>query len=412
MKTILSPESYGAFSRRAHLASVRDRFPVTASIEVTARCNCRCLHCYVNLPAGDATARAGELSLTEHVRLLDELAEAGTLWLLYTGGEPLLRPDFLDIYQEAKRRGFLITLFTNGTLIDVRVADTLAEWRPFLVEITLYGATAPTYDAITRVPGAFARCLRGIDLLLDRGVPLRLKSVVLRENLHELEHMQRLATERGLDFRFDAELNPRLDGAKTPLGHRIAPVDLVRLDAENERRMEEWGDFCGRTGVGAAPEMRAATVYDCGAALTTLAVDPAGRISPCGMARMQGYDFRRGTVADAWGAFLKSERERPTTRETRCTYCGLRNVCGMCPAYGWLENGDPEAPVDFLCHVAHLRAALLGLEVPAHGDCPYCPGGVRRHQLEREIVQLKSPSTGADRALHPLDGTGAATAED
>src|SRR6185503_239215 len=104
-----------------------------------------------------------ELTLDEHRRILDQMAAAGCLWLLYTGGEILARRDFLDIYTHAKRNGFLITLFTNGTMITEKVADYLAEWRPFSVEITVYGRTRATYERLTGVPGSYDKCMRGID---------------------------------------------------------------------------------------------------------------------------------------------------------------------------------------------------------------------------------------------------------
>src|SRR6185503_14498755 len=123
--------------------------PLSGTIEVTRRCPLTCLHCYNNLPMTDTASRARELTCQEHCRLLDELADAGCLWLLYTGGEIFARHDFFEIYQYAKKKGFLITLFTNGTLITERVADMLVQWRPFSIEITLYGYTRQTYERLT-----------------------------------------------------------------------------------------------------------------------------------------------------------------------------------------------------------------------------------------------------------------------
>src|ERR1035437_1714272 len=103
---------------------------------------------------GDLAAKHCELTYEEHCRILDEVAEAGCLWLLFTGGEIFARKDFLEIYTYAKKQGFLITLFTNGNLITPQIADYLVEWRPFSIEITLYGATRETYEALTGVRGS------------------------------------------------------------------------------------------------------------------------------------------------------------------------------------------------------------------------------------------------------------------
>jgi MoaA/NifB/PqqE/SkfB family radical SAM enzyme len=163
----MNEATYSAFSLGVHQRTSGKRVPMEVTIEVTRRCPLECLHCYNNLPMSDTGARAQELTLEEHCKLLDELSAAGCLWLCYTGGEIFARIDFLDIYREAKKRGFLITLFTNGTLITPRVADYLAEWQPFSIEITLYGATRETYEALTRIPGSYDRCIRGIRLLLE-----------------------------------------------------------------------------------------------------------------------------------------------------------------------------------------------------------------------------------------------------
>ena len=137
------------------------------SIEVTRRCPLECLHCYNNLPVGDMEAKSRELSKEEHFRILDELVEMGCFWILYTGGEIFARKDFLEIYTFAKQKGFIITLFTNGILINEKIADYLREYPPFAIEITLYGRTKETYEALTQLPGSYDRCMRGIRLLVE-----------------------------------------------------------------------------------------------------------------------------------------------------------------------------------------------------------------------------------------------------
>src|ERR1700684_4708420 len=160
--------SYGAFSAELHQRHSGQRAPLQVSIEVTRRCPLECQHCYNNHSMVDQDARSREMTTEEHFRMLDELVEMGCFWLLYTGGEIFARKDFLEIYTYAKKKGFLITLFTNGTLINERIADHLAQYRPFAIEITLYGATRATYEAMTQIPGSYDRCMRGIRLLLER----------------------------------------------------------------------------------------------------------------------------------------------------------------------------------------------------------------------------------------------------
>ncbi len=131
MECELFPKSgYGEFSERLHQKAASLHIPVSGSLEVTQRCNLRCMHCYIPLSKRKGPRKV-ELSISEIQHILDEIKEAGCLWLLLTGGEPLLRTDFLDIYKFAKHKGFLLTLFTNGTLLTPRIADVLCEWRPF-----------------------------------------------------------------------------------------------------------------------------------------------------------------------------------------------------------------------------------------------------------------------------------------
>jgi len=204
--------TYGAFSADLHQRQAGQRSPMQVSIEVTRRCPLECQHCYNNLPMGDQDARQREMTTEEHFRVLDELVEMGCFWLLYTGGEIFARRDFLDIYTYAKKKGFIITLFTNGTLVTERIADHLVAWRPFAIEITLYGLTKDTYERLTGIPGSFDKCMRGIRVLLDRGLPLALKTVAVSTNRHEIPAMKRFVEEElGVQFKFDSMINPRID---------------------------------------------------------------------------------------------------------------------------------------------------------------------------------------------------------
>ena len=143
---------YGVFSERLHQKLANQRYPIFGSVELTFRCNLRCVHCYVTGAAQDCPAQ-NELTVTELDNLFAQMAEEGCFWLLLTGGEPLLRQDFSEIYISAKRKGMLINLFTNGTLI---TRTWRISWRigsPSLIEITIYGRTQATYERITGVPG-------------------------------------------------------------------------------------------------------------------------------------------------------------------------------------------------------------------------------------------------------------------
>lgn len=396
--------AYGAWSARVH-AQLRERgrLPLSGTLELTHRCPLRCQHCYNNLPLADQQARGRELTLAEYHRILDEIAEAGCLWLLLTGGEIFARPDFFDIYAHAKRKGFLVTLFTNATMMTPAVADRLAAQPPFSIEVTLYGYQRATYEHLTGISGSFERSLRGVRYLHERGLPLKLKTVATLLTQDEVFRLQAFAEkDLGVEFRFDGLLNPRLDGSQTPLALRVTPAELVRLDLADQRRGSEWQQLAERSP--ARTHAPSDQLYHCGAGVSSFAVDPAGDLRLCVLSQQQRFSLRAGSFAEGW-AFLGGLRATKRTRDSACIRCGLKDLCGMCPAQGDLHRpGAVDQPVEHLCHTAHLRARALGIAVPEHGACAYCPGGESFALLEQQAQRLRADAPDQEplsRQHHP-----------
>ena len=387
--------TYGDFSSLIHERQKGRRAPMEVSIELTHRCPLECQHCYNNLPMSDENARRQELSFDEHIRLLDELVEMGCLWILYTGGEVFARKDFLDIYTEAKKRGFLITIFTNGTMITPRIADHLAEYKPFSIEITLYGATRATYETLTQIPGSFDRAMKGIRLLKARNLPLKIKTVPTTINFHEVCEMKRFAEQDlGVEFKFDALVNPRTDCSQSPLAVRLSPEQVVSLDFSDPVRKAEFYKMAADEVAGAL-RSQGPEKYTCGGGQNGCAIDPQGKMTICVLSHQDGSNLRDGGFKQGWQGRLKDVRESRRTRQTICSTCQLQSLCSMCPANGELESGDAETPVEFLCQVAHLRAFTLGIQVPEHGDCPCCSGGIHHPHLQDSArrLQIESPNS-------------------
>jgi radical SAM protein with 4Fe4S-binding SPASM domain len=381
---------YGEFSAELHQSIYAgERFPSNVSIEVTRRCPLTCAHCYNNLPMGDVEARNAEPTYAELCHMMDEMAEAGTLWVLFTGGEIFARKDFLDIYTYAKQKGFIITLFTNGTLLTPEIADYLVEWRPFSIEITLYGHTKETYEALTGVAGSWEKCRRGVELLLERGLPLTLKTVAVTINRHEVFEMKRFAEERGCDFRYDLLMSPRIDCSKSPLAVRLTPEEVVEVEIQDERRARDWQEFAERFGGRVHTGEKTKGIYACGGGHNDFAIHADGRMGICISSRKETYDLKNGNFDEGWNDFLGAVRSKPITVRTKCVECAIKGMCSMCPANGELENDNPEKPVDYLCQVAHLRAHAFEVEIPAHGDCEYCAGGAGYDNLLASVARLR-----------------------
>lgn len=334
-----------------------ERVPVIGSMELTNRCNFRCAHCWISSPEC-LPDPLPELTTGECLEILDQLVEAGCLWLLLTGGEPLLRPDFFEIYTAAKARGFLVSFFTNGTLVTPSLVDRLRDLPPHWVEITLYGATEETYARMTGVSGGLERCLRGVELLLDRGIKLKLKSVVHRLNVAEVDELRKIAQGYGVEFRHDALLNCGVQGERHPLQYRLEPEQVVALDLSDERYVSGTESFIEQFGHLASSTE---TVFDCGAGVNTVHIDCHGQMTPCMTLRHPAIDIRGGRLAAVWETDVKELLRRPWTTSSRCRTCKLLWLCESCPAWAWLEHGDFETPVDFLCRIAHLVSDEFGL---------------------------------------------------
>ncbi len=319
--------TYGEFSADLHKRQGGERVPLQVSIEVTRRCPLECLHCYNNLPMGDMDAKQREMTKEEHFRVLDELVEMGCFWLLYTGGEIFARKDFLEIYTYAKKKGFLITLFTNGTIINEQIADYLKEWPPFAIEITLYGRTRETYEALTMIPGSYDRCLRGIKLLKERGLPLKLKTVATSINKHEVMAMRQFAEEElGVEFTTDGQVNPRIDCSQSPLAVRLMPEEVVALDMTSAKQFSEYRKLAKR-GSENPPNLRQVdTVYSCGGGLNSFAVNAYGEIGICVISQQETFDVREGGVRRVWEESLLHLRSRKRTKVTKCIECRIQSL--------------------------------------------------------------------------------------
>lgn len=342
---------YSEFNKEFFPKVYSGRIPLVGGLECTFRCNLRCIHCYV--PRKKRGLK--ELHYQQICRILDQVADEGCLWFLLTGGEPFVRSDFLKIYGYAKKKGLVATIFTNGTLITPRIADFLGNTPPFLVEITMYGATKEVYEHVTGVEGSFERYRRGIDLLLDHDVPLQLKALVLESNKHEVWGMKTQAEHLGVEFRFDGVINPRLDGSLSPCNERITPEEMVKLDTLDQARFEEWQRF--------AKEYKGLSTtdcfYHCGAGINCFHITPYGQLCLCLLAREPSYDLLEGTFRQGWREFLREARFQKAPADYRCGECDLLSLCGYCPGWHQLEKIKTKKPSHYLCKIAQLRAELF-----------------------------------------------------
>ena len=349
------------------------RVPFTFNLEVTARCNNNCRHCYINLPSGDIKAAGRELTCAEIGAIADQAADLGALWCLITGGEPLLRNDFSDIYTTLKKKGLLVSVFTNACLITDDHIRMFRKYPPRDIEVTVYGATKETYEKVSRRPGSYAAFRRGLDLLIEGGIKVRLKAMALRSNMHELPDITRFCRLYTKDyFRFDPLLHLRYDGDKHRnaeiIAERLSPAEIAALEQADPDRAAALIKGCGDLIVPEFEHISCDHLFHCGAGTTSFDVTFDGFFRLCSSLWHPDciYDLRKGTLAEAWNIFTPAVLDlRSADREflEKCRKCPIINLCLWCPAHAYLESGRMDAWCSYFCEVAHARADAIGKRV-------------------------------------------------
>ena len=344
-----SQVQYQKFSSRLYEKSVETLVPIRGQFALTYRCGLRCQMCYTDCYNSLPFVRK-ELPTEKILSLLEEIQEAGCLWLCFTGGDPLIHPDFEKIYLKAKEKGFLLTLFTNGISMTQEKVDFLSTYRPFVIEITQYGATQKTYETVTQIPGSFERFQAGIERILHHKLPLKLKAIVIRQNAHEFEAIKAFAHSVGASFRSTAMINPRLNRDLAPVAMRLSPEEILDLFYPE-----------GSTDKTILPPPTPYRIR-CGTGLNSFFIDPYGKLLFCATLEEPNYDLTKGSFQEGVRTLYPRMRTQMYRPDSLCRDCEIYALCDKCPAHIDGE-GDPEQPVEFYCKIAHGRAKRLGIDV-------------------------------------------------
>lgn len=319
---------------------------LTCTWEVTTRCNLACRHCY----HPDHRAAAGELDTARAMQLLGELAEAGILVLLFTGGEPFTRADFWQLLEEARRLEFAVRVLTNGTMIERQEAQRLAALAPLSVDLSIYGQRS-VHEAVTGAPGSFRATCRAGRLLAQNGVRVTVKMPLMRVNLRDYQAVKEIADSWGAALVTDASIFCRLDGNRTPLEMQAGHDQL--LDFLVRRAQEAGGRY--QPGSNVAEPGRPL----CSAGRSSLAISSAGSVLPCLTWRTELGDLRSGSFADiVAGAELARIRGLTVGDLAECSTCRLARWCVRCPGLARLETGTELGRSPTACRLAALSQEL------------------------------------------------------
>jgi radical SAM protein with 4Fe4S-binding SPASM domain len=366
-------DSYAVKIRADEVFLRKGNAPLLDSLdmELTERCNNNCIHCYINLPADDLDAKKKELSKEEIQEILRQAVSLGCLTLRFTGGEPLLRDDFEDLYIFARKLGLRVILLTNATLITPALAKVFARIPPLQpIEVTLYGMQRSSYEAVTRVSGSFEAAWQGIHLLSEQKVPFMIKGAFLPPNREEIEEFESWAstipwsdTRPSYSIFFD--LRARRDSKPNNISIkklRLSPEETVAFFLRRrEEYLKEMREFCSQF---AGPSGKG--IFSCGAGKRSGCVDTYGHLQLCMLLRHPTtvYDLKKGSIKDALKNFFpkirNTEAENPDYLD-RCARCFLHGFCEQCPARSWMEHGTLDTPVEYHCEIAHAQARALGL---------------------------------------------------
>jgi MoaA/NifB/PqqE/SkfB family radical SAM enzyme len=375
--------AYRDFSLKLHERYRRLDRVIKAQLEVTYRCNLHCVHCYTD-PYNKREFFPRELSLVEIRRILDEMAELGIVFLNLTGGEIFARPDFFEIYDLAYRKGFLLMLYTNGTVFTPAIIDRLRQSPPFSIDVSCHSVDEAAFDRFTQVPGSFRKFLRGMELLRESGLPFYFRTKAMSWNKDELGRIRRFVESFGRAFTFTTALSPRLDGDLAPLALRLAPGEIDALErrelgaAADDEPCHEAGDAA------ASPAER---LHRCGCATDTIHISAWGALGTCTLQYEHRASLREYSLSDAIAKVFTEVRARRYATGSPCRACAVHRFCDKSPTDARREAGDPEAPIPYDCDVALVRAERhtgrrldhpLGARGPRPTVLPSTGGGASR----------------------------------
>lgn len=351
-----TPAQYGALVAEMLSRAAVNRQPAHGAFELTSRCNLRCRMCYVRQAAGDPTHVLRELPAATWLALARQAVDNGMAFLLLTGGEVFLRRDFFEIYEPLTQMGLVLALFTNGTLITKDIASRLAQAPPSRTEITLYGATKATYEAVTGTPNSFATCCSGIEALVSHGIPLGLKTTITRQNVGDLEAMRQMAHNWGVPFSASWLLAKRPDGSPSEVEEcRLSAAECIALEATDSASANEVTEAALRAAAGVASRDN----FYCHAGKAAFVINPAGEMNVCLVLNQPAAQPLVTGFAEAWKQVQHYVDSAPPAA-SECRACDVRGYCGRCPAWSMMETGTTTKPVPYLCEIARARRERYG----------------------------------------------------
>ena len=335
--------------------------PLGVHLDLTYRCNERCVHCYLDHDD------LGEMTFEEIDHLLGQMADTGVFFLTLSGGEPLLRKDLFKILRRARELTFNVKLKTNALLIKEKEAALIRDMAVENVQISIYSHRPEVHDAVTKVPGSLDRSIKAIRFLVSQGLKVTMANVLMRDNRGDYPGVQELARELGAEFTIDPTITPHINGDRSLLALNISREDLRKVmhDRSLVGNIEE---FC------APPQAADADVMDglpCSAGHSACYISPYGDLYPCVQFPLPSGNVRKQRFIDIWKhspqlAEVRSIRARDLPV---CSSCAHVSGCSRCPGLAFME-GNMRGPSTADCEKSYARTGIRSANMVRLGIMP------------------------------------------
>jgi radical SAM protein with 4Fe4S-binding SPASM domain len=323
--------------------------PISVHLDITYRCNERCVHCY--LDHNDH----GEMTTAEIVDVLEQLADAGVFFLALSGGEVLMRRDFFEILERARQLLFNVKVKTNGVMIRQKEAARLRQLGVEQIQISVYSHRPEVHDAITKLPGSLKRTIRAIQFLKSQGLKVTLANVLMAGNFSDQSGVMTLARELGVSYTVDPTITPKMDGDRSILALRIPGSELKQV-LHNQELVGNVEQFCAPP---LAPDEDALDGFPCSAGHTACYISPYGDVFPCVQFPLPSGNVRRQKFLDIWrhSTQLKEVRSIRARDLPTCSTCAHVGTCTRCPGLAYME-GNMRGPSTADCEKSFQRTGI------------------------------------------------------
>lgn len=353
--------SYRQFENSLYQRAISCGIPLAGEFELTARCNFSCKMCYIGRNTNDEKKKAREYTTSDWLKLAEDARNSGMLNLTLTGGEVLMRNDFMEIYVQIAKMGFVTTLFTNASMVTAEVARKLGQMPPSLIEITLYGASPDTYGKVCGNPEGYSKTVRGIELLLAEGLRLNLKTTIIPDNIEDYDMLFEFADKHGIGLKHIKYISPLRDecGGMKP-GTRLSPEEQVKINTyASNRYARRLKDIVSTLDIDTPAIFdkhkeifrdHNSNAFKCASGRCSFWMTWDGRMTPCGLIDRPAFRPFEIGFTEAWNKLRESCTSVPSCKE--CNECSIKDYCFTCPARLKNETGYFDRPAAYLCEMA------------------------------------------------------------